>query len=79
MPKAVISYEKDLTEIPDRRPWEKPALVPLIPGPIADLKLKADRRRLINEKPTFHQGSRSGSFLRFSPPQRPLFSLDNVT
>jgi type III restriction enzyme len=25
MPKAVISYDKDLPEIPDRRPWEKPS------------------------------------------------------
>jgi type III restriction enzyme len=24
MPKSVISYDKDLPEIPDRRPWEKP-------------------------------------------------------
>ena len=24
MPKAVISYDKELPEIPDRRPWEKP-------------------------------------------------------
>jgi type III restriction enzyme len=24
MPKAVIAYDKDLPEIPDRRPWEKP-------------------------------------------------------
>src|SRR5438034_183719 len=24
MAKAVISYDKDLPEIPDRRPWEKP-------------------------------------------------------
>jgi type III restriction enzyme len=25
MAKAIISYDKDLPEIPDRRPWEKPA------------------------------------------------------
>lgn len=25
MPKAVISYDKELPEIPDRRPWEKPS------------------------------------------------------
>ena len=24
MAKAIISYDKDLPEIPDRRPWEKP-------------------------------------------------------
>ncbi len=25
MAKAVIAYDKDLPEIPDRRPWERPA------------------------------------------------------
>ena len=24
MPRAVIAYDKDLPEIPGRRPWEKP-------------------------------------------------------
>ena len=56
--------------------WEKPAL---IPGPIADLKTHSDRRKLPNDTLFFSQSSRSGSFLRFSPPRRPLFSLENVT
>jgi len=41
MPKSIISYDKDLPEIPGRRPWEKPISF-LVKDPTVDSGWRVD-------------------------------------
>ncbi len=79
MPKAVISYDKDLPEIPDRRPWEKPSsfLVKDVTAPtgwrVDDSGRRPSRLLLVPKMRAAVDSWRSGGYAGASDVTRRLF------
>src|ERR1700720_4387782 len=79
MPRAVISYDKDLPEIPDRRPWEKPSsfLVKDAAAPsgwrVNESGRRPSRLLLVSKVRAAVDSWRDGGYAEASPVARRLF------